>query len=78
MSPCIECGRPREAHAADGSCPWSHETKFSTMDLPEGKTCSDCRHIGFCLQFLGEDVAGNTSCDWFPIRFVSKIQEARI
>jgi hypothetical protein len=43
------------------------------MDLPHGKTCNDCQHVSFCLQFIGPDISGNTSCDWFPIRFVPKV-----
>lgn len=40
------------------------------MELPEGKTCTDCRRFGFCSKFIGPEIAVNTHCDWFPIRFV--------
>ena len=77
MSRCIECSRPKEAHAEDGNCPGSGSTKYGSMDLPDGKTCGDCIHIRFCTQFLGERcLAENTQCDWFPIRFVLKPQSA--
>jgi hypothetical protein len=69
---CIECGKPREAHAKDGACPWKYKTRYGSMNLPEGKTCNDCQHVRFCLQFLGTEVGSNTSCDWFPIRFAPK------
>ena len=71
MSRCVECGRPKEAHIDGVTCPDGRKTKYSSMALPEGATCSDCIHIRFCLGFLG-DVAKNTSCDWFPIRFVPR------
>lgn len=59
---CVQCGLPKEAHREGGHA-------FASMDLPEGRTCSDCIHIRFCTQFLG-DVSRNTSCDWYPIRFI--------
>jgi len=65
---CIECRQPKDAHQADGHCPWKHNTKYSTMDLPDGAHCSDCIHIRFCSDFIG-NVSENTHCDWFPIRF---------
>ena len=40
------------------------------MSLPAGQTCSSCGHFGFCRKFIGEDIATNTTCDWFPIRFM--------
>jgi len=60
---CVLCGYPKAQH------PRPECVKFGTMDLPEGYTCSDCGHVRFCLQFIGPDIAGNTTCDWFPIRF---------
>jgi len=62
-SRCVECGRPKSAHAADTlTCPTGQRryTVYASMDLPEGKTCSDCLHIRFCSRFIG-DVAANTS-----------------
>jgi hypothetical protein len=38
------------------------------MQLPEGKTCTECRNIARCLAF-GFTEAKNTSCDFFPNRF---------
>jgi hypothetical protein len=75
---CIECGRSREQHGEDDTCPgqnlqnprWSGRARFASMDLPTGKTCDDCRHFGFCSKFIGPEIAGNTHCDWFPIRFL--------
>ncbi len=74
-SRCVECGRPKSAHPADTlKCPNRKERYgpvFASMDLPEGKTCADCQHIRFCTAFIG-DVAANTECDWFPVRFYPK------
>ena len=71
MNRCVECSQPREAHPY----PWknpapgkTHCVEFKSMDLPEGKTCDDCRHFRRCSALIG-DVAGNTKCDWFPSRF---------
>lgn len=69
MSRCVHCGRPREEHSEDLRCPGSAIGKYASMDLPQGYTCSDCAHLRFCTQFIG-DVAKNTRCDWYPIRFV--------
>jgi len=67
MSRCVHCGRARENHV-DDECYAGERTRFATMDLPEGKTCADCRYVGLCTGLIG-DVAGNTHCDWFPVRF---------
>lgn len=39
------------------------------MDLPEGKTCSDCRHVKRCCAIFGH-IPEDEVCDWFPSRFV--------
>jgi hypothetical protein len=68
---CIGCRQPREAHPY----PWknpapgkTHCIEFKSMDLPAGKTCDDCFHFRRCSALFGP-IAGNTHCDWFPIRF---------
>lgn len=74
-SRCVKCGAKRSDHAENLTCVGSAGgagMKYGSMDLPDGKTCADCKHIKFCTKFLGEDVAGNDQCDWFPIRFVQK------
>lgn len=81
MKRCIECGLPRDRHAEDGKCPgenpnWSRRKRFATIDLPTGKTCSDCGHFRFCSKLIGPEIATNTSCDWFPIRFAYKAPTA--
>jgi hypothetical protein len=69
---CVECSLPKERHGADGKCPGG-TTKYGTMDLPPGMTCADCAHFeGFCSKFIGPDIATNTTCDWYPIRFYPK------
>lgn len=66
MSRCVNCCRTKEDHVPEkGAC-----RAFASMDLPEGETCSSCRNFGFCRDFLGEKIASNTTCDWYPIRFV--------
>jgi hypothetical protein len=73
VSRCVICGRTKELHAPDLTCCGSAGTvgkKYASMDLPEGETCSMCGHFGFCRKFIGEEIAGNTTCDWYPIRFV--------
>jgi hypothetical protein len=40
------------------------------MNLPEGKTCGDCAHKRRCLAFGFTSSEGNTSCDFFPRRFL--------
>ena len=69
MSRCVQCGAAKELHVDGVQCR-GLKTKFSSMDLPDGKTCSDCAYFRFCTQFIG-NVAKNTSCDWFPIRFIA-------
>ncbi len=66
---CIDCGRDAAAHPvayqSGGTC-----ATFKTMDLPAGETCDTCGHFRFCSQYIGPEIAGNTSCDWYPVRFV--------
>jgi hypothetical protein len=66
-SRCVQCGLPKDKHLEGSRCP-SQNTQYATMQLPDGAHCSDCVHIRFCTGFLG-DVASNSSCDWYPIRF---------
>lgn len=41
------------------------------MDLPEGKTCSDCAHFRRCNLIFGH-IAADEVCDWSPSRFHPK------
>lgn len=75
MSRCVHCSRPREAHAEDLRCPGSTIGKYATMDTPSGYTCSDCGYFRFCSEFLGDRAAGSTRCDWYPVRFVPRIEK---
>lgn len=43
----------------------------ASMHLPEGMTCSDCRHFARCNAIFGH-VAGDEVCDWAPSRFAVK------
>lgn len=39
------------------------------MNLPAGKTCTDCAHFApRCLWLIGAD-GTETACDWYPSRF---------
>ncbi len=60
---CIECQRPKEAHGPGGMCP-----RYVTMELPEGKTCSNCVHVTRCTSIFGQS-AEDESCQFFPIRY---------
>jgi hypothetical protein len=43
-------------------------TPETCMDLPDGKTCADCRHVKHCVAMY--DVKPeNTWCDFHPRRF---------
>jgi hypothetical protein len=81
---CVQCGRGKAVHLDDLSCP-GLSTKYASMDLPEGRTCSDCAWFRFCSKFLGPEVALNSGCDWYPVRFipldksiVATVQEAMV
>ncbi len=43
-------------------------TEDTCMQLPEGKTCGDCAHIGRCVAMFGMKPS-DTSCSFFPRRF---------
>ena len=38
------------------------------MDLPRGKTCSDCVNFDRCGSIYGL-IAEDAVCDWYPSRF---------
>jgi hypothetical protein len=67
---CVNCGRPQSAHP-DRKCP-GYETEYASMALPAGRTCHDCKYCSWCEKFLGESIAENTKCDWYPVRFALK------
>jgi hypothetical protein len=47
------------------------------MDLPAGKTCSDCVHFQrTCIWLIGCKPT-NTRCDWNPSRYTKKVQGER-
>ena len=47
-------------------------TPETCMELPDGKTCSNCVHETRCSTVFGLKVDGRTHCDWFPRRFVER------
>ena len=56
---------------ADKSC-----TLETCMGLPSGVTCGDCANLPRCAGLFGCK-PGNTSCDFFPRRFVAKAVDPR-
>jgi hypothetical protein len=69
MSRCVNCMWPKEAHPHPLMlCPGMKQTCFASTELPDGKTCDECAHFKRCSGLIGS-VTGNTSCDWYPIRF---------
>lgn len=71
---CVECGYPKDRHDENGNCPGSAGRagkRYATMALPEGRTCADCRNLKkFCGPVIGYK-GDETSCDYFPVRFVA-------
>ncbi len=45
------------------------------MDLPEGKSCSNCVHCRRCCSIFGH-IPADQSCDWSPSRFHAAEVEA--
>lgn len=45
------------------------------MRLPDGKTCDECVHARRCFG-LGFSTPGNTSCDFWPRRYVERVLAA--
>ena len=69
---CANCGRSKAAHVAE-VCP-THTGIFTSLDLPEGKTCGDCVHLKHLCSTIYGRIAGDQSCDWFLIRFLERTQ----
>jgi hypothetical protein len=66
---CVRCGRqhlPGVAFTCDVA---------QTMNLPAGKTCGDCLHIGRCKALFGH-IEADEQCDWFPVRFLARPEVA--
>jgi len=77
---CVHCGRSKECHTGpelvcEGSAGRDGK-RYGTLALPEGKTCGDCFNFKRTCEWLISCKPDRTSCDWYPIRFVQKIQEA--
>lgn len=43
-----------------------------SMNLPQGKTCADCKWFKPKCEWLISCPPTNTRCDWAPSRFVQK------
>jgi len=54
-----------------GCCVDKSCTDETCMQLSDGKTCGDCRHVRRCVLMFGHQPS-DTYCDWFPRRFVEK------
>ena len=51
-----------------GCCVDKTCTQKTCMQLPDGKTCEDCRFVRYCTG-IGVTERNNGTCDWFPRRF---------
>lgn len=72
---CVHCSKAPEAHDSKTlKCPYSGNTTYATMALPQGLTCTDCGYFRFCIDFCGR-LGTETQCDWYPIRFTLKLPE---
>lgn len=52
----------REPYSRSGNPEWVE------MNLPDGKTCQDCRHFYRCYKIFGHEALDET-CDWSPSKF---------
>ncbi len=52
-------------------CSYKRECRHQCMNLPEGKTCVDCKNFKWCQMAYGVK-AENTKCGFEPIRFRQK------
>lgn len=50
----------------------NHNQDSNPMELPKGKTCSDCMHFEKTCSWLISCSPNERSCDWLPIRFKEK------
>ncbi len=70
MSRCVHCGEQPERHAPETLVCRYGSAAYASMDLPPGATCADCRHLKpTCSKLLGR-IGAETTCDWWPVRFV--------
>lgn len=46
----------------------SRSPEGKAMELPEGKTCADCKHCRRCCAMFGH-IPEDEACDWYPSRF---------
>lgn len=49
-------------------CEYLKCCRHQCMNLPDGKTCGDCKHLAWCTQVYSVK-AESTMCDFEPIRF---------
>lgn len=45
-----------------------YDAETRAMDLPQGKTCADCKHCRRCCAIFGH-IPEDQVCDWYPSRF---------
>jgi len=48
----------------------------TNFNLPEGFTCEECYAFRFCFG-IGVSKPGQTTCDWFPVRFSPSLESVR-
>jgi len=54
-----------------GCCLDNDCTSKTCMNLPDGQTCGDCKHVDRCVALVGAKRT-NTVCDWFPRKFTPR------
>lgn len=56
------------------NCTYRKSCKRQCMDLPNGKTCGDCRNYEKCRMLCGSRIKSeNTQCDFEPTRFKERM-----
>lgn len=69
---CVHCGHRSSEHLPGDEpiCPGSPNTRYRTMNLPEGKTCGDCAYLRTPCSTIYGRIPQDECCDWYPSRFV--------
>jgi len=67
------CGYPKAKHEPGTlKCRDKSGRTYGTRNLPDGKTCQDCRHFKRTCEWLISCEPTRTDCDWYPIKFTAK------
>lgn len=63
------------AKTTHGCCSDKACSDKTCMELPDGKSCGECKHFRHCAAFYAH-AATDTYCDFFPRRFVQRVEVA--